>query len=125
MPAREFRAKVRPIHNASIIDLHGEVDAFAEQVLLNQAYAEATRDKPSTLILNFADVDYINSKGIALIVGVLAQARRADIRLFVYGLSEHYQEIFKITRLADFMTVFPDEATALAQVAPQVSTTGG
>ena len=125
MPAREFRAEVRTIHNASMIDLHGEVDAFAEQALLNQAYAEATREKPATLILNFADVDYINSKGIALIVGVLAQARRAGIRLFVYGLSEHYQEIFKITRLADFMTVFPDEATALAQVAPQVSTTGG
>jgi hypothetical protein len=28
-------------------------------------------------------------------------------------LSEHYVEIFNITRLADYMTVFPDEATAL------------
>jgi hypothetical protein len=29
-------------------------------------------------------------------------------------LSEHYVEIFRITRLADFLQVFPDEASALA-----------
>ena len=117
MAAREFRADVRHASNASVIDLHGEVDALAEEALLNRAYAEAIKQNPTTLIMNFVDVDYINSKGIALIVGILAKARRAGIRLLVYGLSDHYQEIFKITRLADFMTVFPDEATALRQAA--------
>jgi hypothetical protein len=34
------------------------------------------------------------------------------------GLSEHYVEIFNITRLADFMTVFPDESSALAETPP-------
>ncbi|MBI5029143.1 MAG: STAS domain-containing protein [Chloroflexi bacterium] len=115
MAAREFRAEVRQTNSAAIIDLHGEIDALAEEDLLNRAYAEATLQNPTILILNFVDVDYINSKGIALIVGVLAKARRAGIRLLVFGLSDHYQEIFKITRLADFMTVFPDEATALRQ----------
>ena len=32
----------------------------------------------------------------------------------LYGLSEHYVEIFQITRLSDFMMVFPNEETALA-----------
>ena len=117
MVAREFRAEVRHSAKISIIDLHGEVDAMAEEALLNRAYEDAVRENPSTLVLNFANVDYINSKGIALIVGVLAKARRSGIRLLVYGLSDHYQEIFKITRLADFMTVVPDEVTALRQVA--------
>lgn len=113
MQTREFRAQVRYVNHTAIIDLHGEIDAFAEEPLLNQAYTQATRENPQTIILNFTDVDYINSKGIALIVGILANARRAGIRLLVYGLSEHYQEIFRITRLSDFMTVFPDEASAL------------
>jgi anti-sigma B factor antagonist len=30
------------------------------------------------------------------------------------GLSDHYKEIFKITRLADFLQIYPDEAAALA-----------
>jgi len=67
-------------------------------------------------VLNFNRVDYINSTGIALIVGLLAKARQSRRRLSVYGLSEHYVEIFHITRLADFMSLFPDEASALADV---------
>jgi hypothetical protein len=30
-----------------------------------------------------------------------------------YGLSDHYVEIFNITRLSDFVSVFPDEESAL------------
>jgi anti-anti-sigma factor len=63
--------------------------------------------------LNFSDVSYINSTGIALIVGLLAQARKTHNKLAVFGLSEHYVRIFKITRLADFMSIYPDEKTAL------------
>jgi hypothetical protein len=31
-----------------------------------------------------------------------------------YGLSDHYQEIFEITRLSDFIAIFSDERAALA-----------
>ena len=64
---------------------------------------QAVQGQPERLLLNFGDVDYINSTGIALIVGVLAQARKAHIALVTFGLSPHYQEIFRITRLSDFM----------------------
>jgi hypothetical protein len=35
-----------------------------------------------------------------------------------YGLSEHYVEIFNITRLSDFVSVFPDEESALNEASP-------
>jgi anti-anti-sigma factor len=110
---RHFSATVRSANGAAIIDLHGEINANAEAVL-NGAYGEAVAGRPDRLLLNFGDVDYINSTGIALIVGVLAQARKAHVALVTYGLSSHYQEIFKITRLADFMGMVNDEAAALA-----------
>jgi anti-anti-sigma factor len=94
------------------IDLHGEINAFADAAL-SAAYAQAEAFNPATVILNFRDVDYINSTGIALIVGMLAQARKAHRQLAVFGLSDHYIEIFQITRLADFMTIYPDQQTAL------------
>jgi anti-sigma B factor antagonist len=100
----------------AVIDLSGEINGFAEETL-NAAYAEAEAESPDVILLNFADVDYINSTGIALIVTLLARARKAHIRLYSCGLSEHYVEIFNITRLADFMNVFPDEASALADPA--------
>ena len=61
------------------------------------------------MVLDFAGVTYMNSTGIALIVGLLARARKNGQTLAARGLSEHYREIFEITRLADFMTILDDE----------------
>jgi anti-anti-sigma factor len=113
MPARQLEAHVRHRPGAAVIDLHGEINAFGAAAL-NAAYAEAEHNNPAVVLLNFSGVDYINSTGIALIVSLLARARATHRRLIVCGLSEHYVEIFQITRLADYMTVFPNEESALA-----------
>lgn len=114
MPARALEAHVRHRKpRIAVIELRGEINGFAEATL-NSAYAEAEREEPEAILLNFADVDYINSTGIALIVSLLARARTAHRQLLSCGLSEHYVEIFNITRLVDFMAVYPDETSALA-----------
>ncbi|HET9495406.1 MAG TPA: STAS domain-containing protein [Chloroflexia bacterium] len=115
MQTKSFAADVQHRPRVTTVNLHGEIDAFAEESL-NAAYEEAERQGSEVIMLNFSDVGYINSTGIALIVGLLAQARKSHRELLVYGLGDHYLEIFKITRLADFMSVFPDEATALANL---------
>ncbi len=115
MPANTFRAALRLLPGVAIIDLDGEINADAEDVL-NTTYAQAAATDARTILLNFAAVDYINSTGIALIVGILAQARKANRELLACGLSEHYVEIFEITRLADFMSIFASEEDALAGV---------
>jgi anti-anti-sigma factor len=106
MAATEFAANVRTEDGVTVIDLTGEVSAAAEQTLL-EAYAMTNREP--VVLLDFSAVDYINSTGIALIVGLLAQARTAGQEVQARGLAEHYREIFRITRLSDFMTILDDE----------------
>ena len=113
MMLRHLEATVRHEKDVAIIDLQGEINAFAEDAL-NAAYGEAADEGRRAVLLNFAGVDYINSTGIALIVGLMAQARKSGRRLLTCGLSEHYVEVFQITRLADFMDLFPDEESAVA-----------
>lgn len=123
MAARTLEAHVRHQQpRVVIIELHGEINGFAEETL-NSAYAEAEREDPNVILLNFSDVEYINSTGIALIVGLLARARKVHQALLACGLSEHYVEIFHITRLADFMSVFPDESSALTSALKQIPET--
>ena len=110
-----FAASVRQMPRLAIIDLSGEINAFADQEL-DAVYTEAEGTGSKSILLNFSDVTYINSTGIALIVGLLARARKAQRRLAVCGLSDHYQEIFQITRLVDFMTIYPDETSLVAEV---------
>ncbi len=104
---------VRYEAGTAVIDLQGEIN-IASEAALNQAYDNADKNNPAQIVLNFQQVVYMNSTGIALIVGLLARARKAHRKLAVFGLSEHYQEIFRITRLSDFMQLYPDEDSALA-----------
>lgn len=125
MPARMLKATVRHQPSVSVVELHGEINAFAENVL-NEAYAQAEKQGLEVILLNFNDVHYINSTGIALIVSLLARARKQHRRLLACGLSEHYVEIFQVTRLSDFLNIFPDESSALTHefAAPSRPPTG-
>jgi anti-sigma B factor antagonist len=114
MAVRHLEAKVRQEPGVAVLDLSGEINGFAQEAL-DSAYVEAEEKNPEAILLNFEDVDYINSTGIALIVSLLARARASKRRLLACNLSDHYVEIFNITRLSDFMSVFPDEESAMAE----------
>ena len=114
MEVRHLSVEVRQEGDIAVLDLMGEINGFAEEAL-NAAYAKAEAADPKTILLNFEEVDYINSTGIALIVGLLAKARASHRSLLACNLSDHYVEIFNITRLSDFMSVFPDEKSAVVE----------
>jgi anti-anti-sigma factor len=120
MLVKQLEAVVRRLPGIAIIDLRGEIDAFAEQSL-NAAYSEVVSENPVAVLLNFGQVEYINSTGIALIVSLLAKARKSQHRMLAYGLSEHYLEIFQITRLSDFISIFADEESALTDLGTTTS----
>jgi anti-sigma B factor antagonist len=115
--ASTCEATTRVLRGAAVIELSGEVDGFAATVLTD-AYQRAAGQAgdPRTVVLDFAAVDYINSTGIALIVSVLARARGERRKLVACGLSPHYHEIFDITRLSDFIELFPDLDRAVSQL---------
>jgi len=97
-------ATVRQVAGGAIIALSGDVDGSAADVL-SAAYERAAGGDPATVVLDFTSVGYINSTGIALIVSVLAMARSQRRKVVACGLSDHYREIFDITRLSDFIEV--------------------
>jgi len=108
----EAPTAVRHRDGVAVIDLVGDVNAGAEESL-ELAWAAATAERPDAVVLNFGATGYINSTGIALIVGLLAKARARGLPIRAFGLSPHYREIFEITRLADFLAINPDEDTAV------------
>jgi len=106
MPGEDFEAKVVRGDAGPVIELSGTVNRAAK-VGLEDAYAEAS-ERDGEIRVDFTDVDYINSTGIAVIVGILAMARAENREVSAYGLSDHYREVFRITRLSDFMTIHED-----------------
>jgi anti-anti-sigma factor len=108
--ASPLEAAVRPDGNGARILLTGRIDRDGDDAM-TQAYSQAQALGHGEIVLDFGGTDYINSTGIALIVRLLAQARRDGRPVRAHGLSEHYREIFRITRLSDFITLDGEAST--------------
>ena len=116
MSKANLTANVRQLPGAiSVIDIQGEINAFAENALMD-AYTQATSAGSKSIILNFSGLDYMNSSGIGLLVTLLIRARRQNQQLLAFGLSQHYQQIFDLTRLNEAISIYSTEAEALAAV---------
>lgn len=114
MPEAQVKMSARHINaTTSIIDIEGEVTAFAENVLMD-AYTQASTPSTRAIIMNFSGLEYMNSSGIGLLVTLLIRMNRQKQRLLVFGLSEHYKHIFELTRLSDAIRVYDTEAQAVA-----------
>jgi anti-sigma B factor antagonist len=113
----DFEASVRAVGDPGMItiDLVGTIDGGAEAAL-DAVYAQCDAHAARAVGLDFTRVEYINSTGIALLVSLLAKARRDDRPVAAWGLTEHYREIFQLTRLDDAIAIHSTEADALAAV---------
>jgi len=100
----------------SVIDIIGSVTRSGDAAL-SEAYRQASGNRTKGIVLNFDKLDYMNSSGIGLLVTLLVRANRARQQLYACGLTEHYQDIFAVTRLNEAIHIHPDEASAIAAAA--------
>ncbi len=96
---------------AAVVDIRGDVTSGSETELMS-AYDQAGDAR--AVVLNFSDLAYMNSGGIGLLVTVLVRAQRQRQRVLAYGLSEHYRQIFELTRLDEAIAIFGDVDAAVA-----------
>ena len=108
---------VRQEPGAGVIAIRGEVTGFAEEALMS-AYNAASANGGRVIILDFSGLEYMNSTGIGLLVTLLIRAQRHQRRLLACGLSDHYRQIFDLTRLNEAIDIYDSPAEALAAVVP-------
>ena len=117
MPQAQVTMDVRKVsEKVSVIDVEGELTAFAEGVLMD-AYNQASDGRVHAFILNFESLEYMNSSGIGLLVTLLIRINREKQKLLTYGLSDHYRNIFQITRLDDAIGIYDSEEEAVRAAA--------
>jgi len=105
--------EVRRHGSAALVDIKGDVTAGSEGVLMT-AYEDV--GSASAVVLNFSGLSYMNSGGIGLLVTLLVRANRHAQTLLAYGLSDHYRQIFELTRLDEAIGIHDNEQAALRAV---------
>jgi anti-sigma B factor antagonist len=116
MPDTATTFEVREVlDTARVIEIKGDITAASEDVLMD-AYTRASESGVRAIVLSFAQLDYMNSGGIGLLVTLLVRAQRQRQRVLAFGLSDHYRQIFELTRLDEAVGIHDSEEDALAEV---------
>jgi anti-sigma B factor antagonist len=114
MPEAATTFDVREVSEQTrVVDIKGDITAQSEDVLMD-AYGRASEEGVNAIVLNFTGLDYMNSGGIGLLVTLLVRAQRQRQRVLAYGLSDHYRQIFELTRLDEAVGIHDSEDDALA-----------
>ena len=105
-----------PAAGRSVIEIAGEVTRRSRS---RAAWTptSAPRDGTRAIMLDFSGLEYMNSSGIGLLVTLLVRANRNRQRILAYGLSDHYRQIFELTRLDEAIAIHETEDAALAAAA--------
>jgi anti-sigma B factor antagonist len=96
----------------TIVDVSGEVDMRTSRTL-QEKLRELVGKKVSPIIVNFENVEYMDSSGLATLVECLQGVRTYDGRLLLYGLSSNLQEVFRVLKLDSIFSMVASEQEAL------------
>ena len=111
--AKDLEISIRPKGDVSIIDIKGDVTAPTGQPI-EEAYQKMTAAGAKKILFAFASDCYINSGGIAILIGILSETRKKEQVVRLTGLSAHFQKIFAMVGITKYAQVFPSEDAALA-----------
>ncbi|MHC4103510.1 MAG: STAS domain-containing protein [Planctomycetota bacterium] len=109
----EIIKEIRREGQAVILVLAGEID-MKSSIKLRNEFLELLREKPSVLIVNMTQVEFMDSSGIGTLVEVLRWSRRNGGQLKLAGLAQGVRNIFEISRLDAVFQIYDTEAEALS-----------
>jgi anti-sigma B factor antagonist len=96
--------ETKQVDGATIVSPQGEID-LSRSPAFRTHLAEAVRSKPARLIVDLADVPYMDSSGVATLVEAMQNARRMNAKLVLCGLQDKVRSIFEIARLDMVFTI--------------------
>ena len=112
MPNKDIEISISKKNDVSIINIKGDVTAITGEAI-EGAYRMITTDGAKKILLYFDKDGYINSGGIAILIGVASESVKNQQQIRITGLSSHFQKIFHMVGLTKYTGIYPSEESAL------------
>jgi anti-sigma B factor antagonist len=103
----------REVGDVAIVDFSGKITLGEGSAMLRTMVRDLVTAGRRKILLNLADVDYIDSSGIGELVGAYTSVRSASGELKLVYLTKRVHDLIQITRLFTVFDVQADEAAAV------------
>jgi len=108
-----LRIDSREVSHVTILDIRGRIVLGDEIHLLRDAVRNLTAEGKKKILLNLADVDYIDSSGVGELVGAFTTVRNAGGELKLLNLTQKVHDVLHVTKLYTVFDIRDDEFTAV------------
>jgi anti-sigma B factor antagonist len=109
-----MNVNIRTVGDVRIVDLNGKITLGEETVTLRTTVRNLVNDGNKKIVLNLADVNYIDSSGVGELVSTYTTVTNAGGRLKLLQLTKKIQQLLAITKLLTVFDVFDNEKAAIA-----------
>jgi len=103
----------REVSHVIIVDLNGRITLGDETGKLRDVVRNLISDGKKKIILNLAEVDYIDSSGVGELVSSYTAVRNAGGELKLLNLTKKVQDVLYVTKLYTVFDIKEDEFTAV------------
>ena len=103
----------REVAHVTILDVHGRIILGDEIHTLRDAVRELITQDKKKIILNLADVDYLDSSGLGELVSSFTTVRNAGGELKLLNLTQKVHDILFVTKLYTVFDIRDDEFSAV------------
>jgi anti-sigma B factor antagonist len=110
----ELRATYRDAGVITVVDISGRITLGEGSALLRKTIRELLEDSRTKIVLNLADVNYIDSSGIGELVSAFTATKKAGGDMKLLHLTKKVHDLLQLTKLFTVFDVYSDEPTALA-----------
>ena len=107
------KAAVRHAGNVAIVDLSGRVTLGEGCALVRATIKDLVQEGQINLLLNLAEVTYMDSAGLGELVGSYASITNKGGKVKLLNAQGRVAEVLNVTKLYTVFETFTDEATAL------------
>jgi anti-sigma B factor antagonist len=104
---------VRESEGVRIVDVSGRITLGEGSSMVRDTVRELVTQGNKKILLNLADVSYIDSSGIGELVGGFATVTNHGGQLKLANLSSRVQGLLQITKLVTVFEVYDNEETAV------------
>jgi anti-sigma B factor antagonist len=108
-----LKIDTREVAHVTILDVNGRIVLGEEIGDLRDAVRQLLADDKKKIILNLAEVDYIDSSGVGELVGCFTTVRNAGGELKLLKLSQKVKDVLYVTKLYTVFDIRDDEFTAV------------
>jgi anti-anti-sigma factor len=113
-----IQVATRHSRDIGILEMRGDVTSAAEKAV-ESAYKSLVSEKVGKILLDFSKVEYINSAGLAIVIGLLSDCRKQGYVLKACCLTSHFQKIFDMVGITKYVPHYESVDAALQSFSPK------